>query len=223
MLNILFQDNSGPLPLGVAVIDASVTLFGSVFPRVSNKHRVQMLGHFTDCIKVCYCIKALFGLYFSTLRRFSHNFVEFPGCKIFKVWRFVLKRLRCFAGRSERAYWGEIDSRAGWCEQILYGFDIGELIFHNTWNCNLQRLTFPRFTISGFSSKRLVFMLQGALGSQSAMLRCAAAEALGRMAQVIGDPRTTAELAQNSFDKLKSARDVVTRTGHSLALGCMHR
>lgn len=30
-------------------------------------------------------------------------------------------------------------------------------------------------------------------------------------------------MAQTSFDKLKSARDVVSRTGHSLALGCLHR
>lgn len=43
------------------------------------------------------------------------------------------------------------------------------------------------------------------------------------MAQVVGDPRFVAEMAQNSFDKLKSARDAVSRTGHSLALGCLHR
>lgn len=43
------------------------------------------------------------------------------------------------------------------------------------------------------------------------------------MAQVVGDSRFTAELAQQSFDRLKSARDVATRTGHSLALGCLHR
>lgn len=33
----------GPLPLGVSVIDASVALFGVVFPHVSYKHRLQML------------------------------------------------------------------------------------------------------------------------------------------------------------------------------------
>jgi hypothetical protein len=43
------------------------------------------------------------------------------------------------------------------------------------------------------------------------------------MAQVVADPRCTAELAQTSFDRLKSARDVASRTGHSLALGCLHR
>lgn len=43
------------------------------------------------------------------------------------------------------------------------------------------------------------------------------------MAQVISDPKFTAELAQTSFDRLKSARDVVSRTGHSLALGCLHK
>lgn len=61
------------------------------------------------------------------------------------------------------------------------------------------------------------------LVSPNAILKCAAGEASGRMAQVIGDSKFTAELAQTSFDKLKSARDVVTRTGHSLALGCLHK
>ena len=41
----------GPLPLGVAVIDASITLFGHVFPRVLHKHRLQLLIHFEDSIK----------------------------------------------------------------------------------------------------------------------------------------------------------------------------
>ena len=41
----------GPLPLGVAVIDSSVMLYGRVFPRVPHKHRLQMLEHFTECIK----------------------------------------------------------------------------------------------------------------------------------------------------------------------------
>ncbi|MGH0141616.1 UNVERIFIED_CONTAM: hypothetical protein FKN15_045600 [Acipenser sinensis] len=41
----------GPLPLGVSVIDASVALFGVVFPHVSFKHRLQMLDHFAECIK----------------------------------------------------------------------------------------------------------------------------------------------------------------------------
>lgn len=61
------------------------------------------------------------------------------------------------------------------------------------------------------------------LTHSSPLLRCAAAESLGRLAQVVGDPRFTAELAQTSFDRLKSARDVASRTGHSLALGCIHR
>ncbi|XP_068795473.1 HEAT repeat-containing protein 5B isoform X3 [Struthio camelus] len=41
----------GPLPLGVSVIDASVALFGVVFPHVSYKHRLQMLDHFAECVK----------------------------------------------------------------------------------------------------------------------------------------------------------------------------
>jgi hypothetical protein len=55
------------------------------------------------------------------------------------------------------------------------------------------------------------------------MLRCAAGEALGRMAQVVSESKFVADTAQNSFDSLKSATDVISRTGHSLALGCLHR
>ncbi|KAM8782703.1 HEAT repeat-containing protein 5A isoform 3-T3 [Rhynchonycteris naso] len=66
-------------------------------------------------------------------------------------------------------------------------------------------------------------LVMGALESPSPLLRCAAAEAWARLAQVVDDGPFTASLAQVSFDKLKSARDVVTRTGHSLALGSLHR
>ena len=64
---------------------------------------------------------------------------------------------------------------------------------------------------------------QSCLTSHNPILRCAAGECLGRMAQVVGDARFTANQAQTSFDRLKSARDVASRTGHSLALGCLHR
>ncbi|XP_012580101.1 PREDICTED: HEAT repeat-containing protein 5A isoform X2 [Condylura cristata] len=66
-------------------------------------------------------------------------------------------------------------------------------------------------------------LVVGALESPNPLLRCAAAEAWARLAQVVDDGTFTASLAQISFDKLKSARDVVTRTGHSLALGSLHR
>ncbi|XP_006890037.1 PREDICTED: HEAT repeat-containing protein 5A-like isoform X1 [Elephantulus edwardii] len=66
-------------------------------------------------------------------------------------------------------------------------------------------------------------LVMGALESPNPLLRCAAAEAWARLAQVVDDGAFTAGLAQVSFDKLKSARDIVTRTGHSLALGSLHR
>ncbi|XP_063507586.1 HEAT repeat-containing protein 5A isoform X4 [Pongo pygmaeus] len=66
-------------------------------------------------------------------------------------------------------------------------------------------------------------LVTGALESPNPLLRCAAAESWARLAQVVDDGAFTAGLAQVSFDKLKSARDVVTRTGHSLALGSLHR
>ncbi|XP_055412069.1 HEAT repeat-containing protein 5A isoform X2 [Bubalus kerabau] len=71
--------------------------------------------------------------------------------------------------------------------------------------------------------KPVLALVMGALESPSPLLRCAAAEAWARLAQVVDDGAFTAALAQVSFDKLKSARDAVTRTGHSLALGSLHR
>ena len=41
----------GPLPLGVAVIDSAVLLFGRTFPAVANKHRLQLLTHFRECVR----------------------------------------------------------------------------------------------------------------------------------------------------------------------------
>ena len=53
--SVLLQENyaPGPLPLGVSVIDASLTLFGIAFSHVAMKHRVQVLRHFDVCIKQC--------------------------------------------------------------------------------------------------------------------------------------------------------------------------
>lgn len=65
--------------------------------------------------------------------------------------------------------------------------------------------------------------LQGALASSDLILRCAAGEALGRLAQVVGGSKFVASVVQGCFDKLKTARDAVSRTGHSLVLGCLHR
>ncbi|XP_037078584.1 HEAT repeat-containing protein 5B-like [Pollicipes pollicipes] len=150
----------GPLPLGVAVIDQSVILFGLVFPRVANKHRLQMLDHFAECIKQAKGIRQ-----------------EAIQTNIFSA---VLSGLRGLA--EAKATFGDDNVKNSATNLIL-----------------------------------------SALTNSNPTLRCAAGEALGRMAQVVGDPRYIAEMAQKSFDRLKSARDVISRTGHSLALGCLHR
>lgn len=49
----------GPLPLGVSVIDASVALFGVVFPHVSFKHRSQVLVVATGTLKNCFDIYSM--------------------------------------------------------------------------------------------------------------------------------------------------------------------
>uniref|UniRef100_A0A1B0CEK2 HEAT repeat-containing protein 5B n=2 Tax=Lutzomyia longipalpis TaxID=7200 RepID=A0A1B0CEK2_LUTLO len=87
----------------------------------------------------------------------------------------------------------------------------------------LKGLTETKSSIGQEDKKSATSLIITSLVSTNSVLGCAAGEALGRIAQVVGDSRFTAELAQTSFDRLKSARDVVTRTGHSLALGCLHR
>ncbi|XP_067680006.1 HEAT repeat-containing protein 5B-like isoform X1 [Haliotis asinina] len=150
----------GPLPLGVAVIDSSVRLYGFIFPRVAHKHRYQMLNHFNECIK---------------------------------------------QAKSSR--------------QQAVQMNIFTAVL-----CALKSLSETKTSIGTDDVKKAAFsLIMGALSSANPILRCAAGEALGRMAQVVGDSRFIAEMAQYSFDKLKSARDVVSRTGHSLALGCLHR
>uniref|UniRef100_A0A6Q2ZLP6 HEAT repeat-containing protein 5A n=1 Tax=Esox lucius TaxID=8010 RepID=A0A6Q2ZLP6_ESOLU len=66
-------------------------------------------------------------------------------------------------------------------------------------------------------------LLVGALESPNPLLRCVAAEGLSRLVQVVNDPTFTVSMTLVCFDKLKTARDAVTRTGHSLALGALYR
>ncbi|KAL8611166.1 hypothetical protein ACOMHN_064456 [Nucella lapillus] len=150
----------GPLPLGVAVIDSSVKLYGVIFPRVAHKHRYQMLQHFIECIR---------------------------------------------QAKSSR--------------QQAVQMNIFTAVL-----CALKSLSETKTNVGQEDVRKAAFtLIMDALGSANPILRCAAGEALGRLAQVVGDSKFIAETAQYSFDKLKSARDVVSRTGHSLALGCLHR
>ncbi|XP_042908893.1 HEAT repeat-containing protein 5B [Parasteatoda tepidariorum] len=149
-----------PLPLGVAVIDTSVVLFGVVFPVVAYKHRLQMLDHFSECIRQAKATRQ-----------------EAVQINIFTALLNALKALV-----ETKSSLGSEDVR-----------------------------------------KAAVRLALGSLSHANPILRCAAGEALGRMAQVVGDGKFVAEIAQHMFDRLKSARDAASRTGHSLALGCLHR
>ena len=152
----------GPLPLGVAVIDGAITLFGHVFPRVLHKHRMQLLVHFEESIK------------------------QSKGGRqavLTNVFAALLAALRSLAEAKTGLGNGGEELRKG-----------------------------------------LVNVIQTGLGnSTSSALRCAAAESMGRLAQAGADQRFTNESIQRSFDLLKSSRDAASRTGHSLALGCLHR
>ncbi|UYV80545.1 HEATR5B [Cordylochernes scorpioides] len=148
------------LPLGVAVIDASVELFGAVFPGVALKHRLQMLSHFAECLK--------------------HSKATRQEAVQVNIFTAVLYALKALMDHKNNLGTEEVKSAA-------------------------------------------IKLILGSLSHPNPILRCAAAEALGRMAQVVGDSRFVGEVAQQSFDRLRTARDAATRTGLSLALGCLHR
>ncbi|XP_063016483.1 HEAT repeat-containing protein 5A isoform X4 [Melospiza melodia melodia] len=94
----------------------------------------------------------------------------------------------------------------------------------SAFSTSLKHLANCKGSLGSEEVRRSALMLvMGALESNNPLLRCAAAECLARLAQVVSDSAFTAGLAQVSFDKLKCARDVVSRTGHSLALGCLYR
>lgn len=117
-------DVPGPLPLGVAVIDGAITLFGHVFPRVLHKHRMQLLVHFEESIRQSK----------STRLAVQMN-----------IFSALLVALRSLA-----------DAKTG------LGTGAEEL------------------------RKTLVGLIQtGLVNSSSPALRCAAAEAIGRLAQVL--------------------------------------
>ena len=152
---------AAPLPLGVAVIDQSILVFGKVFPRAAAKHRQQMVGYFVERLKTAK----------------GGRLVEVLHTNIFSA---LLCGLRGLA---------EVKGVLGSRETVV-------------------------------AATSLITPL---LASPTPALRCAAGEALGRMAQVVGDNKYIAERAQHSVDFLKSARDVASRTGHSFALCCIHR
>uniref|UniRef100_A0A915L3D9 Uncharacterized protein n=1 Tax=Romanomermis culicivorax TaxID=13658 RepID=A0A915L3D9_ROMCU len=45
------MESPNSFPTHVSLIDASIILFGVMFPNVPNKHKIQMLDHFNECVK----------------------------------------------------------------------------------------------------------------------------------------------------------------------------
>eukprot|EP00794_Sanderia_malayensis_P020258 gene20258-22242_t len=154
------EDLPGPLPLGVAVIDSSIELFGAIFPHVVLKHRAQLMDHFNECI--------------SKNKGPRQQAIQ---VNIFTAFLAALKGIAEIKGT------------------------FGDESLRNSANT----------------------LVQDALMNSEPTLRCAGGEALGRMVQVVNDQSFVAQMALLSFEKAKAARDGVSRSGHSLALGCLHR
>jgi hypothetical protein len=66
-------------------------------------------------------------------------------------------------------------------------------------------------------------LIQVALSSSNQLLRCIGAEMMGRLVMVAQGELHVSSLVQNSIALLQTTRDVNLRSGHSLALGCLHK
>ncbi|KAL1257930.1 hypothetical protein QQF64_011174, partial [Cirrhinus molitorella] len=90
--------------------------------------------------------------------------------------------------------------------------------------CTLKCLASSRRELGPEEVQRpALSLLLGALEGSNPLLRCMAAEGLARLVQVLNDPNFTVSITLMSFDKLKTARDAITRTGHALALSAVYR
>ena len=181
----------GPFPLGVAVVDASIVVFGLVFPRAAHKHRFQMLDHFFQHI--------------------NRQQITVNSNNSFGV-----------------SSWGNASQSPNRAEALNINIVAAVL-------ASLRGLMEFKVSLHGQEDVRKEFLkiISTGITSPITIIRCAASESLGRLAQVTqtggsvdslqGGAQFIADSAQKSFDALRSARDAVSRTGHSLALGCLHR
>ena len=151
-----------PMPLNVALVDAAIILFSRVFLHSPDKHRLQVLQHFLDIVKLT------------------------KGSRQETVQLNVLAALSMTLGRCA-------DSK-------------------------------PLVSIENEHCKKLLCtLIMPNLCHSNAMLRCVTGETLARLVQIINDERFRADIAQYCLDRLKQARDLPSRVGYSLAMGCLHR
>ncbi|KAF6775693.1 hypothetical protein AHF37_05112 [Paragonimus kellicotti] len=151
----------GPPPIGVAVIDSAVELFGRIFPCVPIRHRAQMIDHFAECIRLAKSTRQ-----------------EAVQINVFTALLGAMRRL----AETKTAFGDDPELR-----------------------------------------KSTTNLIMAALASPSVLLRCTSGECLGRLAQVVAEPNFLAELAQQIFDRLRIVRNPLSRAGHCLAVGCLHR
>lgn len=167
-----------PLPLAVMIINKSALVFAATFPHVAQKHRVQMLNHFQECIKVA---KA------SRQEAIQINILTalLGALKVNKpVFRF---------------------------DVIYHLFLIFQTLAESKMNLGTEEVR-----------KLVVANIFGALNHSNPLIRYASAESIGRCVQIINDGKFLSEITQQCFEKLRTARDALTRTGFSLAIGSIH-
>ncbi|XP_031435784.1 HEAT repeat-containing protein 5A isoform X2 [Clupea harengus] len=154
------QEVPAPVPAATALTNATIQLFGVIFPQLATPHRAQTLEQLGE----------------------------------------ALRQLK--GARQQTAH----------------------ILVTSALCCALKALGSARAGLGGEEvCKPARSLLWGALESPNGLLRCVAAEGSGRLVQAVNDPAFTASMTMASVDKLKAARDAVSRAGHALCLAALQR
>ncbi|XP_041927422.1 HEAT repeat-containing protein 5A isoform X1 [Alosa sapidissima] len=154
------QDVPAPVPATTALTNATIQLFGVIFPQLATPHRAQTLEQLGEALR------------------------QLKGARQLTAQILVTSALCC----------------------ALKALGIGRAGLGGEEVCKPARS-----------------LLWGALESPNGLLRCVAAEGSARLVQAVNDPAFTASMTMASVDKLKAARDAVSRAGHALCLAALQR
>ncbi|VDN13353.1 unnamed protein product [Dibothriocephalus latus] len=92
----------GAPSVATSLINASVDLFGSLFPYVSLRHRTQMLEHFAECIRVSKAARQeaiqvnIFAAFLCALRKLAETKYAFGDDAALRASAVSLSMVRCW-------------------------------------------------------------------------------------------------------------------------------
>uniref|UniRef100_A0A672QBW1 HEAT repeat-containing protein 5A n=1 Tax=Sinocyclocheilus grahami TaxID=75366 RepID=A0A672QBW1_SINGR len=178
-----------------ALTAAAVQLFGVIFPHLGIQQKYVHCHHIDSLQKAAFVYRCYITV--------AEQYICCISCLRAQILEQFCEFVRQLKGARQQTV--QIRVAAAFC-------------------CTLKCLASSRRELGSEEVQRpALSLLLGALEGSNPLLRCMAAEGLARLVQVRNDPNFTVSITLMSFDKLKTARDAITRTGHALALSAVYR